>query len=61
MLEKFSSRSTNLSHSLKGKSLHHPSTMGGGLRNPQPMKRSISPHELFKINQITPKEILKQS
>ena len=36
------------------KSLYHPSPMGGGVHNPQPMKRSISPPELSKTGQITP-------
>ena len=30
------------------------SPMGGGLHNPQPMKRSILPLELFKTGQIIP-------
>ena len=42
-----------------GKSLYHPLTYGGGLHNPQPMKRSISPPELSKTGQITPKAVLK--
>ena len=33
--------------------------MGGGLHNPQPMKRSISPLELSKTGQITLKVVLK--
>ena len=37
-----------------GKSLYHPLTYGGGLHNPQPMKRSISPSELSKTGQIIP-------
>ena len=33
--------------------------MGIGLHNPQTIKWSISPPELFKTGQITPKTILK--
>jgi hypothetical protein len=33
--------------------------MGDRLHNPQPMKQSISPPEVFKTDQITPKAILK--
>ena len=39
---------------IQEKSLYHPLTYGGGLHNPQTMKRSISPPELFKTGQITP-------
>ena len=38
----------------KGKSLYHPLIYGGGLHNPQPMKRSISPPKLSNTSQITP-------
>ena len=33
--------------------------MGGRLYNPQRMKRSISPPELLKTGQITPKAVSK--
>ena len=33
--------------------------MGGGLHNPQPMKRSVSPPELSKTGQLTLKVVLK--
>ena len=33
--------------------------MEGGLHNPQPIKRSISPPELSKTGQITPEAVSK--
>jgi len=36
-------------------------TYGDRLHNPQPMKQSISPPELFKTGQITPKSSFEKS
>ncbi|MBS2634297.1 hypothetical protein KFY46_26670, partial [Salmonella enterica subsp. enterica serovar 1,4,[5],12:i:-] len=36
-----------------------PSPMEGGLHNPPTYERSISPPELLKTDQITPKAVLK--
>ena len=46
-------------HIKNGKSLYHPLTYGGGLHNPQSMKRSISPLNFSKPIKLPPKAVLK--